>query len=218
MCSAASWRWRGGGAATACAAFSAVLSLVLSNLLCFVSNQSRSAASWRWRSCSGRWCPCSSALAPGQAGRVGLLFGGGSYAIQAQQRRACKALLSCLAGQQGRKDCALSMRSVLPPSPGCHLAFGSPFLQFVFRQGSPLDPAALRNVAAPDARRIIVCSDHRCAWGDFWSRVACSTGSAAAPPVPIVDTRRFTLHPSAAASKARMRMPKCCAPACCWTS
>ena len=34
-------------------------------------------------------------------------------------------------------------------------------LQFVFRQGSPLDPAALQNVAVADARRIIVCSDHR---------------------------------------------------------
>ncbi|PRW58011.1 hypothetical protein C2E21_3586 [Chlorella sorokiniana] len=32
--------------------------------------------------------------------------------------------------------------------------------KFVFRQGSPLDPVALRNVAAADARRIIVCSDH----------------------------------------------------------
>lgn len=32
--------------------------------------------------------------------------------------------------------------------------------RFVFRQGSPLDPAALRLVAVPDARSIIVCSDY----------------------------------------------------------
>ncbi|KAI7839964.1 hypothetical protein COHA_006285 [Chlorella ohadii] len=32
--------------------------------------------------------------------------------------------------------------------------------KFVFRQGSPLDPTALYNVAAADACRIIVCSDH----------------------------------------------------------
>ncbi|KAL4432522.1 hypothetical protein ABPG77_000459, partial [Micractinium sp. CCAP 211/92] len=31
--------------------------------------------------------------------------------------------------------------------------------RFVFRQGSPLDPAALRLVAVPDARAVIVCTD-----------------------------------------------------------
>lgn len=36
-----------------------------------------------------------------------------------------------------------------------------PLLQFVFRQGSPLDPAALRMVAALDAQRVIVCGDYR---------------------------------------------------------
>jgi hypothetical protein len=36
-----------------------------------------------------------------------------------------------------------------------------PPVQFVFRQGSPLDPAALRMVAARDARSVIVCSDNR---------------------------------------------------------
>ena len=38
-----------------------------------------------------------------------------------------------------------------------------PHSQFVFRQGSPLDPAALHLVAAPEAHRIIVCGDYR--WG-----------------------------------------------------
>ncbi|KAI7839331.1 hypothetical protein COHA_006922 [Chlorella ohadii] len=32
--------------------------------------------------------------------------------------------------------------------------------RFVFRQGSPLDPVSLKMVAAPDSRRIIVCSDY----------------------------------------------------------
>ena len=42
-----------------------------------------------------------------------------------------------------------------------------PSLQFVFRQGSPLDPAALRLVAAQDARAIIVSGDNR--WVGLWA-------------------------------------------------
>lgn len=55
-------------------------------------------------------------------------------------------------------------------------------LQFVFRQGSPLDPAALRMVAAADAQHIIVCGDGRWAasrqavqWG---TKLPAAAGSA----------------------------------------
>ena len=52
-----------------------------------------------------------------------------------------------------------SKASTAPALPAC-LPSSTLLLQFVFRQGSPLDPAALKMVAAPDSRRIIVCSDY----------------------------------------------------------
>ena len=48
--------------------------------------------------------------------------------------------------------------------------------QFVFRQGSPLDPAALRMVAAAKARTVIIAGDHSRFGG---SQVACSGRYAA---------------------------------------
>lgn len=45
--------------------------------------------------------------------------------------------------------------------------------QFVFRQGSPLDPAALRLVAVPDARAVVVCTDYSKSSKDGDAQVGC---------------------------------------------
>lgn len=58
-----------------------------------------------------------------------------------------------LTQQRGKLEMEQLFREAVPD----HQRLGT---RFVFRQGSPLDPAALRLVAVPDARSIIVCSDY----------------------------------------------------------
>ncbi|KAL4421226.1 hypothetical protein ABPG75_010517 [Micractinium tetrahymenae] len=57
-----------------------------------------------------------------------------------------------LTQQRGKLEMEQLFREVVPE----HHRLGT---RFVFRQGSPLDPAALRLVAVPDARAVIVCTD-----------------------------------------------------------
>ena len=103
-----------------------------------------SAASWRWSSCSGRWCLSRTDTAP--------RLGRGTHRERAQAGWAAGMGASCI---------------VQLPAPQHGLAAPLPLpLQFVFRQGSPLDPAALRLVAAQDARAIIVSGDYR--WVVGW--------------------------------------------------
>lgn len=71
----------------------------------------------------------------------------------AANRMAGGGVVVVLTQQRGKLEMEQLFREVVPEE---H-RFGT---RFVFRQGSPLDPASLRMVAASDARSIIVCGDN----------------------------------------------------------
>jgi hypothetical protein len=71
----------------------------------------------------------------------------------AANRREDGGVVVVLAQHRGKLEMEQLFREALPEES----RYGT---RFVFRQGSPLDPVALKMVAAPDSRRIIVCSDY----------------------------------------------------------